>query len=40
MRSVAAPVWEDVAVNFIVSGEFTDLKSAIGKVDTEEEPTV
>ena len=40
MRSVAAPVCEDVAVNLIVKGELTDLKSAIGKVERLEEPTV
>jgi hypothetical protein len=40
MRSVAAPVCADVAVNLIVRGELTDLKSAIGKDETEEEPTV
>lgn len=38
--NVAAPVCEDEAVNLIVRGEFTDLKRAIGKEDTEELPTV
>lgn len=37
---VAAPVWEDVAVNLMVKGELTDLKRAIGNEDTEELPTV
>jgi hypothetical protein len=40
MRRVAAPVCEDVAVNLIVRGELTDLKSAIGKEEVEEVPTV
>ena len=37
---VAAPVWEEVAVNLIVIGELTDLKIAIGNEDAEELPTV
>ena len=37
---VAAPVWEDVAVNLMVKGELTDLKIAIGNEDTEELSTV
>jgi hypothetical protein len=40
MRRVAAPVCADVAVNLIVRGEFTDLKSAMGKDDGEVVPTV
>lgn len=37
---VAAPVWDDVAVNLMVKGELTDLKRAIGNEETEELPTV
>lgn len=40
MRSVAAPVCEDDAVNLIVTGLLTDLKIAMGKSDSEELPTV
>lgn len=40
MRSVAAPVCAADAVNLMVIGEFTDLKSAIGKDEVDEEPTV
>lgn len=40
IRRVAAPVCEEVAVNLIVRGELTDLKRAIGKVESEEVPTV
>lgn len=40
MRSVAAPVCAADAVNLILSGEFTDLKRAIGKDEVDEVPTV
>lgn len=37
---VAAPVWEEVAVNLIVNGELTDLNNAMGKSVSDELPTV
>jgi hypothetical protein len=40
MRSVAAPVCEEVAVNLMATGLLTLLKTAMGKSEREELPTV